>query len=83
MDTITCVLVIDNLGDHVWIPIAEWRTNPLCVLLPVEDVRKPIVKDSSFYWRIEKPKSAGSFADVRKARDHQKKMLYYVLYGDQ
>jgi hypothetical protein len=57
LDPITCVLVIDNLGDHVWIPIAEWQTNPLCVLLPVEDVREPVIKEKDDYWFIGTVKS--------------------------
>lgn len=53
MTPILCVQVIDSSGDHVWIPMDEWRTNPNCVLLPVDSLREPIVKENCEHWRIE------------------------------
>ena len=60
METITCILILDTDNDHVWVPYADYQTNPTVgtvVLKEKVTVPEPVVRESCEHWFIKAVKS--------------------------
>jgi hypothetical protein len=73
METITCILILDTNGDHVYVPYNDYHTNPALgtvVLKEKAERWKPVVKEESNYWFIKTVKDTTA-----------KKEKYFHAYG--
>jgi hypothetical protein len=59
MDPITCILILDSDNDKVFVPLADYRTNPTVgtvILHEKPAVVEPVIRESCEHWFIKATK---------------------------